>query len=1038
MKIEQKIKEIYQAAPIGVIVINKNYEVLLWNKCISKLVSKTEKEVLGVSIFEIFPKMNSAFLVNTVENIFEHKITKNITTDIEDYFNINNNLAYHNVSFSYHLFDNYEYVVLTFVEQIRPKPVTIVKDTFGNNWKNIVLQYAKGGQFIVNLETKRIAFDSESASVLGYKDIYNIREELSDWMEAVHPNDTKYLSVFYKRLLTGENLTETGTSIRIRCADDNWIWINITGYLVYNADNKAIKFKGALQDVTSRIQLFEKHLQREKEFQALVEKNPSPIIKVDKYMRVIFANPKGEEILRGNSTLPVLGRNLNEIQRINDIAAELVLVSNQIISNKKLTNTTIAHYISNSIYDVSFIPEVNENNHVVCIDMIWNDITQITQLTNKVKLINDYNNKLVEISALLISSPPSNIQNYINLALKRIGRFANLDRIAIVSFTPDLIVMNNNYEWTSGECESAMSHFKGITTEEYNCLLDELQNNNLVHCTIEKPIFKEGTGAYSLFFEEHKAKSVVLVPLSVKNTMNGFILFESIETISCFSKELRQFLQIASEMLAYTMAHSDFDKQLLVAKIEAEKANAAKSEFLANMSHEIRTPMNGIIGYAELLKNEIDPNNRKAEKFINGIISSSKNLLSIINDIIDISMLETQKLEAHKNLVELNLFVQSIEMFFELSAKEKNIALDFNIDKNIPGEFFIDNGKLMQILINTIGNAIKFTDKGGVFVKIILDSIDPESKTMNLSFEIKDTGIGISTDKLRGIFEPFKKLNTENVYHRGGTGLGLAIVNKLINILDGSVSIESELGEGTTVVISLKNLEYNEYSHRGDIEGSFDLSGINVLIASFNIQTITNINKVLNQANANIISSIDINNFMEATIDPEIDFILWDTENNPYSIQDAKKIISDSKLNIDIIALIAPKDYLDKHDELTPHRIIKPIGDNQILQIILKLYNDTQKLTSIKEMEKVDVDACISEEVRLLLIERFKSEWEFINSTKIVSEIDEFATNIGLFAAEYKVDCLEKFAEDLKQYLTMFDFEKIEVALNNFGNFIRE
>ncbi len=245
-------------------------------------------------------------------------------------------------------------------------------------------------------------------------------------------------------------------------------------------------------------------------------------------------------------------------------------------------------------------------------------------------------------------------------------------------------------------------------------------------------------------------------------------------------------------------------------------ASKTKSEFLANISHEIRTPMNAIIGFADLIKNS-NPQD-KVLKFAENIRTSGKSLLSIINDILDLSKVEAGKLNIQLSLIKIPKLIDEISELFSAKIEEKKISFIVEIDKSLPEYILLDEIRLRQILVNLVSNAIKFTEKGFVKLKVKLENFNEAYSSLDVSFEIEDTGIGIAEEDKEGIFEAFTQGRNQDHSKYGGTGLGLSITKKLVFLLNGKIELESKKGIGSKFKVNFIELPSSYYTSNQEFE----------------------------------------------------------------------------------------------------------------------------------------------------------------------------------------------------------------------------
>jgi len=297
----------------------------------------------------------------------------------------------------------------------------------------------------------------------------------------------------------------------------------------------------------------------------------------------------------------------------------------------------------------------------------------------------------------------------------------------------------------------------------------------------------------SLFFPLHSILKLqmALAPTTLAVVITIFtVLIASIALVASFAG--RQ-AELALNLRAEIAERERGEQELIQARHQAEAASRAKSEFLATMSHEIRTPLNGVIGMANLLASS-RLNERQAQ-LVDNLARSGRSLLALINDILDFSRIEAHELELFEAPFELRELVAEVTDLFAGQCATKGLDLIYSIAEAVPEQLLGDSVRLRQVLINLVGNAMKFTEQGEILIDITLEKDDDNE--LVLAFSIEDTGIGIAADKIGQVFEPFRQADASMTRTRGGSGLGLAITKHLVELQDGEITVESEPGRGS-------------------------------------------------------------------------------------------------------------------------------------------------------------------------------------------------------------------------------------------------
>jgi signal transduction histidine kinase/ActR/RegA family two-component response regulator len=384
-------------------------------------------------------------------------------------------------------------------------------------------------------------------------------------------------------------------------------------------------------------------------------------------------------------------------------------------------------------------------------------------------------------------------------------------------------------------------------------------------------------------------------------------------------------------------------------RLRAEQSERFKQQFLTNMSHEIRTPMNAVMGMTNLLLQKQPRTDQ--EPYLSGMQKSAENLLHIINDILDLSKIEAGKIEIEKIDFSLQEVAGQVEQILQLKAVEKDLQLLFEVDPAIP-VLLGDPVRLYQVLMNLVGNAIKFTEKGSVHLAIQRMPTNDSSEIIPIQFKVADTGIGIPKEKLETVFEDFQQASSSDSRKYGGTGLGLTISKQLVELLGGSIAIESEEGIGTTFSFILKfdagsaERLQQELDHADSIDGSI-LDGLKILVADDNEYNLIVATDTLHlQADLSIMTAHNGNEAIRLFEENEFDLILMDVQMPELNGFEATRYIRDHfpspKKDIPIIALTASvlRIDLDKTRQAGMNTYIsKPYTTAQLIRGIAEVMN---------------------------------------------------------------------------------------------------
>lgn len=490
--------------------------------------------------------------------------------------------------------------------------------------------------------------------------------------------------------------------------------------------------------------------------------------------------------------------------------------------------------------------------------------------------------------------------------------------------------------------------------------------------------------------------------------------------------ELKKLLYIQGSVRDLTIEQTA--RRLREEKERAEAISNTKSAFLANVSHELRTPLNAVIGFSELLAASIK--DKRLKEYTNAILIAGKSLLTLITDILDLSKIEANKMEITKIPVSLKSVINDIIQIFSVTAHRKGIEISSHVANSIPSLLLLDEARIRQVLINLVGNSIKFTDEGYIKIKADIDSVENDTLVPNLILEVDDTGRGIKKEDLNKIFKEFEQVGSQKGIK--GSGLGLAICRRLLELMNGSISVSSVLGEGSRFCILIKDVEIpqknNSTSESRDFQPlSIMFDKASVLIIDDTEQVRDYIKEALSMLNLVVFAAEDGRSGLEMLDSVKPDLVLLDLKMPDISGVEVCKIIKQipQLKNIPIIAFTASVDegdLLKLTDKGFAGVLTKPIKLNDLTGMLSKFLYFTSILNPDDEVHEYEaLSYVLSNEC----IKEIRSKWPNIESSDLIIKMKDVVTIISILK-EHKYNKLVRLLSELK---SRYDIEEIEKVL---------
>jgi signal transduction histidine kinase/DNA-binding response OmpR family regulator/ABC-type amino acid transport substrate-binding protein len=429
-----------------------------------------------------------------------------------------------------------------------------------------------------------------------------------------------------------------------------------------------------------------------------------------------------------------------------------------------------------------------------------------------------------DFATILLSSDTGELKSALDRGVEMIARCVNADRVYVwknVRKDDGRLYYVRIYEWL----KTALPDFDPLEEYTYEESFPDWEKRLAKGEFINGPVKKLSERERSRL-ESLKVKSILVVPLLLKDGFWGFASFDDFRQERRFLEEEVTILRSGSIMIINAIQRNEMARNITSALDTANEANRAKSDFLANMSHEIRTPMNAIIGMTSIARSSSEL--ERKDYCLSKIEDASNHLLGVINDILDMSKIEANKLELSFVEFDFERMLQRAVNVINFRVDEKHQRFSVHIDNRIPAMLIGDDHRLVQVITNLLSNAVKFTPENG-FISLNAGFVKEENNICTVQIEVTDSGIGISKAQQGRIFNSFQQAESSTSRKFGGTGLGLAISKRIIEMMNGKIWIESELGKGSTFAFTIE-VDRGTKENRNTLGPGVNWSNVRILV----------------------------------------------------------------------------------------------------------------------------------------------------------------------------------------------------------------
>ncbi len=851
---------------------------------------------------------------------------------------------------------------------------------------------AKIGSWTFDLKANLLEWSDETYTIFEVKPGKRIRYD--DFLSYIHPDDKERVDQSWKNALQGkphqiEHRIIAGGKVK---------WVKEQAQIEFDNLNEPVMAIGAVQDITDRKQAEDALLYSEAQLKLQVQRMPLGHIMWSPDFKVLSWNPAAEKIF-GFTEQEMIGQHPYGKIVPQEAQAEVNSIWQRLLEGDITTHSTNTNLTKNKsivICEWANTPLRNAEGNVTTVLSMVNDITERKRAENN-----------------LFESERS------------------LNQAQAVSQTGSwrLDVINNKLDWS----KEAYNIFevpagKALTYDDF---LSYIHPDDREYVDISWNAALKG--------EHYDIEHRIIVNDRIKWVREQALLeFDKVGGLSYGIGTVQDITE-----------KKEAEVELKRSKELAESASRAKTEFLANISHEIRTPMNAILGFSEILVNT--QKDKNAQGYLKSIIASGKTLLSLINDLLDLSKIDAGRLELHNSPVQVFDIIEDIREMFRHQYELKSLGFEIIKSEAFPRTITVDEIRLRQILINLVGNAIKFTESGKITLKLH-STPHQEDGFCDLQISVTDTGIGIDETDHELIFESFRQAKDGMVRHFGGTGLGLAITSRLVKLMDGTITLNSKPGEGSTFIVTIPKVECMNRTVVAEDTIKWKNTGMQFQHARVMIVDDIPINVMLIEAflaehGLEFITATNGKEAVELAGQLLPDLILMDFQMPVMDGLTATRIIKSSEKtkHIPVIALTAAIHILGEQQEngLFNGYLSKPIGKNTLLKELMKfLVHDKAQILDDAGANKISVTIADDDYEKMkqqapYLTEHVAARIITLTDVMDLKEMNAFIEDLKSFAHTHQINFLTEIVNLLGEFLEIFDVDSLNNQLKELAKIIR-